>query len=270
MKKTAIIPSSGKTKVGTVLISLFNGQPFIITGGKKGMSSGPAHLASMLHGWNYTGTETIVIDYNDITDDELNHMCGGRMENFRKAQTNDVVIECIELLDMQLRERKTEDEKIQQIMNDQKKNPDNHERTGEFIKSQLDEMEKKERKPADQRIADAESEGVPIWSIFGIEKSRAEILIKEFDLHWKKIESNAVDVMTKELENSGGLCVHILPHHIHDYFENHLSANEYGFVMFICGQSFYALQKQMESFVDLPLGRLAKIVSKHAKRHGVN
>lgn len=270
MKKTAIIPSNGRTKVGTVLISLLNGQPFIITGGKNASASGPAHLASMLHGWNYTGTQTIVNDFHNITDYELNHMCGGKMEQFRKAQTDDVSIECVEILDIQLRERKIVDREIEQIRENQKKNPDNHERTGDFIKGKLDEMEQKEKRTADQRIADAENEGVPIWSIFGIEKSRAEMLIKEFELQWKNIERDAIEIMVKEFGNSGDLHIQTLPHHMHDSFEKNLSSNEYGFVMFICGQRFYSLQKQMETFSDSPLGKIAKIVSKAAKEHGVN
>lgn len=270
MKKTAITPSNGKTKVGTVLISLLNGQPFIITGGRQGMNSGHVHLASMLHGWNYTGTETIVNDFHDITDDELNHMCGGKMEQFRKAQSNDVAIECVELLDIQMREWRNKHDNIEQIREDQKKNPANHERTGEFIKGKLDEIEQKEKRTADQRIADAENEGVPVWSIFGIEKSRAEILIKEFELQWKNIERDAIEIMVKEFGNSGDLHIQILPHHMHDSFEKNLSSNEYGFVMFICGQRFYSLQKQMETFSDSPQGKIAKIVSKAAKKHGVN
>lgn len=243
MKKTAIIANYGKTKIGTVLISLFNGTPFIVTGGKKGVGSGPAHLASMLHGWNYTGEQVHVNNYHDITDDELNQICGGHLDMFRKAQTDDVIIECIELNDMQIRESKSKNDLKNGIANENQN---------------ADETKKKS---ADERIADAEKEGVPIWSIFGIEKSRAEILIKEFNLHWKKIESNSVDVMTKELADTGTLRVHILPHHIHDIFEC-LPSNEYGFVMFICGQSFYGLQKKMESFADSPFGKLARVFAK--------
>lgn len=261
MKKTAIIANYGKTKIGSVLISLINGEPFIITGGKKAMSSGPAHLASMLHGWNYTGTETIIDNYHDITDDELNHLCGGNMEYFRKAQTDDVSIECIEPDQIRLRDKKIEDAKIQQIMQDQKNNPSNYTRSAEFIKTTLDEIEQNQKKSADERIAEFESEKVPIWSIFSIATARAKVLIKEFQIQWKQLEQKVFHQMAEQMVKTGDIHIQIYPHHLHDYFVEHLPANEYAFVMFICGQEFIALQKKLELFLESPIRKMSMLAA---------
>lgn len=255
MKKTSI-QNYNVTKIGTVLISILNGTPFIITGGSKGSSSGPAHLASMLHGWNYTGEQVMIKDYHNITDDELNQLCGGSLERFRKAKSDDVEISCIELNDLRIRENVIIDQKqhVENIMQDQKENPDNAKRTAESIKEKLNEL------------ADEDSKGIN--TIFLISKERSAVLLERIETLSNPIfeEANKNFIASMASANSTvkyTVRLHPIAAHFRTY-----DPDEYAFAMFVIGQKFALQMKNIKEFAASEEVKALKVIAK--KIHGMS
>lgn len=234
MKKTTINKQNA-VKIGSVLISLFDGKPFIITGGVDGQSSGPAHLASLLYGWNYTGKQVMIKNYHNITIDELKELTGGHIDMFSLASTGDVVIEHIELDEMRNRHFKSVEEQINHAFG---------------IPNQSSE-----NKSDDQRIKDGQKNDVHIATIFGLSIERADELLKEYQPMWKRCEEKTTMKLFESLsKKENGIHVEIYPHHINDHFSKY-PANEYAFVMFVVGQEFCRLGNAINGFLNSTRGR---------------
>ncbi len=59
------------------------GKIFVIVGASKASPDGQCFLASIDHGWSYTGEVVSVVDSHNITEEELTKMMGGHRDSFK-------------------------------------------------------------------------------------------------------------------------------------------------------------------------------------------